>query len=107
MIAGAILDYAAEDDVEPAPKPQQEVTNACTPAGNVVVARTYSYEGEQTCDQHVQVSEDVWKSCPASNKLIPLGCRCLLPGWWVVPRNCCDEGCHAVCRIPVPLRLKL
>jgi hypothetical protein len=47
---GAVLDYAAEDDVseEGGPASRQ-------PPTDTVVARTYSYENEAACDRRLEV----------------------------------------------------
>ena len=50
---GGILDYAAENDVEPAPN------QPTTPAEFNQPVREYTYESEAACDRHVEV----FRSC--------------------------------------------
>lgn len=60
---GAILDFAAEDDVQPAAVQRDGAsggggnsgTAAPAPAAAGVVARTYDYASEQMCDHHVGI----------------------------------------------------
>ncbi|KAF8071105.1 hypothetical protein HT031_001187 [Scenedesmus sp. PABB004] len=61
---GAIIDFAAEDDVAAAPAPAAPPPPPGgaaapgapgAPAGGVAVGRTYSYEGEAVCDKHVDI----------------------------------------------------
>lgn len=47
---GSILDYAAEDDVNDEDGPASRKNEHSS-----VVARTYNYDTEETCDKHLQV----------------------------------------------------
>jgi hypothetical protein len=104
---GAILDYAAEDDVNAEDGPASRSNQH-----NTVVARTYNYDTEDACDRHLKIflhSIEAAAKAPGQGfAAIKVGCRpccsgrnyhvlsCLLIGRRLAPPMDSNRGSAAV-----------